>query len=61
MSASYGSASNNVILTTTTLNTNTGYLLKVQNVQDLFGNAISATTNAVLPAGLVLFLRAVLF
>ncbi len=58
VSASYGSASNNVILTTSTLNTNTGYSLNVQNVQDLFGNAMSASTNAVLPAGLVLFMRA---
>jgi hypothetical protein len=58
VSASYGSASNNVILTTSTLNTNTGYSLTVQNVQDLFGNAMSASTNAVLPAGLVLFMRA---
>ena len=58
LSASYGSSSNNVILRTSTLNTNTGYYLKVQNVQDLFGNAMSASTNAVLPAGLVLFVRA---
>ena len=57
LSASYGSTSNNVILRTSTLNTNTGYYLKVQNVQDLFGNAISASTNAVLPDGLVLFVR----
>ncbi len=56
-SASYGSSSNSVILGTSALNTNTGYSLKVQNVQDLFVNAISASTNAVLPAGLVLFLR----
>ncbi len=58
VSATYGSSSNNVILRTSTLNTNTGYSLTVQNVQDLFGNAMSASTNAVLPAGLVLFLRA---
>ena len=57
VSASYGSASNNVILKTSTLNTNTGYALKVQNVQDSFGNAMTASTNAVLPAGLVLFMR----
>ena len=57
LSASYGSASNNVILQTSTLNTNTSYYLNVQNVQDLFGNAISPSTNAVLPAGLVLFMR----
>ncbi|HZM01606.1 MAG TPA: Ig-like domain-containing protein, partial [Candidatus Saccharimonadales bacterium] len=58
VSASYGSSSNNVILTTSTLNTNTGYYLKVQNVQDLFGNTMSVSTNAVLPAGLVFFVRA---
>ena len=57
LSASYGSTSNSVILTTSTLSTNTGYYLNVQNVRDLFGNAMSASTNAVLPAGLVLFLR----
>jgi hypothetical protein len=59
LSASYGSASNNVILTTATLNTNTGYYLNVQNVQDLFGNAMSgSTTVPVLPASLVFFVRA---
>jgi hypothetical protein len=58
LSISYGSASNNVILRTSTLNTNTGYYLRVQNVQDLFGNAMSASTNAVLPASLVFFVRA---
>ena len=58
LSASYGSTSNSVILSTSTLNTSTGYYLKVQNVQDLFGNAMSTSTNAVLPAGLVLYLRA---
>ncbi len=58
LSAGYGSASNNVILRTSTLNTNAGYYLKVQNVQDLFGNTISVSTNAVLPAGLVFFVRA---
>lgn len=57
LSAGYGSSSNNVILRTSTLNTNTGYYLKVQNVQDLFGDTISVSTNAVLPAGLVFFVR----
>ncbi|WP_150107266.1 Ig-like domain-containing protein [Pedosphaera parvula] len=58
VSASYGSSSNNVILRTSTLSTNTGYYLKVQNVKDLYGNAMSTSTNAVLPAGLVFFVRA---
>ena len=59
VSASYGSsASNNVILKTSTLNTNAGYYLKVQNVQDLFGNTMSASTNVVLPSGLVFYVRA---
>jgi len=58
LSASYGSSSNNVILGTSTLNTNTGYYLKVQNVQDLFGNTMSTSTNVVLPAGLVFYVRA---
>lgn len=58
VSASYGNTSNNVILTTSTLNTNTSYALKVQNVQDQFGNAMTSSSQVVLPAGLVLFLRA---
>jgi hypothetical protein len=58
LSAAYGSSSNNVILGTSTLDTNAGYYLKVQNVQDLFGDTISVSTNAVLPAGLVFFVRA---
>jgi len=59
LSASYGSASNNVILTTSTLNTNAGYYLTVQNVRDLFGNAMSGTANVpVLPNGMVFYVRA---
>lgn len=58
VSASYGNTSNNVVLTTSTLSTNTAYALKVQNVQDQFGNAMSSSSQVVLPAGLVLFLRA---
>jgi hypothetical protein len=58
LSASYGSASNDVILTTSTLNTNAGYYLTVQHVQDLFGNAMtSGNTVPILPAGLVFFAR----
>jgi hypothetical protein len=57
-SASYWtSASNSVILTTTTLNPNNGYSLTVQNVQDLFGNAMTSSTVPVLPAGLAIYLR----
>lgn len=58
LSAAYGSGSNNVILRTSTLDTNFGYYLKVQNVRDLFGDTMSASTNAVLPSGLVFFVRA---
>lgn len=58
LSASYGGASNDVILTTSTLNTNAGYYLTVQNVKDLFGNAMTGgSTVPVLPAGLVFFAR----
>ncbi|HEV2318295.1 MAG TPA: LamG-like jellyroll fold domain-containing protein, partial [Verrucomicrobiae bacterium] len=58
LSASYGSVSNSVILTTSTLNTSAGYYLSVQNVKDLFGNAMSgSTTVPVLPNGLVFFAR----
>jgi len=58
LSASYGSVSNSVVLTTSTLNTNVGYYLTVQNVKDLFGNTMSGVANVpVLPAGLVLFVR----
>jgi hypothetical protein len=58
LSATYGSTSNSVILGTSAINTNTGYALGVQNVKDLYGNTMSPSTNAVLPAGLVLFMRA---
>ncbi|MGH7978394.1 MAG: Ig-like domain-containing protein, partial [Limisphaerales bacterium] len=58
LSASYGSGSNNVILTTSTLDTNAGYYLTVQNVKDSFGNAMTGGNIVpVLPAGLVLFMR----
>ena len=56
-SVSYGSSSNNVILTTSTLNPNLGYSLAVQNVKDQFGDAMSASTNLVFPAGMVFYLR----
>jgi hypothetical protein len=59
LSASYGAVSNSVILTTgSALATNGSYYLPVQNVQDLYGNTMSTSTNAVLPAGLVYFVRA---
>jgi hypothetical protein len=57
LSANYGTVSNSVVLTTSTLNTNAGYYLSVQNVKDLFGNAMSSATVPVLPAGLVFFAR----
>lgn len=55
--ASAGSVPGSVILQTSLMNTNQSYYLKVQNVQDLYGNTIVTSTNGVLPAGLVLFLR----
>jgi hypothetical protein len=56
VSASSGGA-NSVILATT-LNTNLGYYLSVQKVQDLFGDVMTTATNIpVLPAGMVLYLR----
>jgi hypothetical protein len=58
LSASAGSTPNSVVLRTSTLDTNTGYYLKVQNVQDQYGNTISTSTNGVLPASLVYYIRA---
>jgi hypothetical protein len=58
LSASYGAAPNNVILTTSPLVPNACYYLRVQNVQDLFGSAMTSGTVPVLPASMVLFLRA---
>jgi hypothetical protein len=58
LSAKYGSSSNSVILGTSTLDPNTGYYLEVQNVQDLYGNATSTSTNGVLPASLVYYIKA---
>jgi hypothetical protein len=58
VSASSGATPNSVILTTSTLNPNAGYYLRVQNVQDLFGTAMTSGTVPVLPANLVLHLRA---
>jgi len=57
-SASYGSVSNSVVLTTSALNTNFLYNLTVQNVNDLFGNTATNTTLPLLPAGLAIYLRA---
>ena len=58
LSASYGSSSSNsVILTTSTLNTNAGYYLTVQNVRDLFGDVMTSASVPVLPAGLVFYVR----
>jgi len=55
--ASAGSASNNVVLTTSALTPGAAYLLTVKNVQDLFSDVMVASTNAVLPANLVLDLK----
>lgn len=55
--ASAGSAPGSVILQTSVMNTNQSYYLAVQNVQDLYGNAMASSTNGLLPTGLVLFLR----
>ena len=58
LSASYGNAtSNSVILVTSLLDTNASYYLNVQNVQDLFGNAMTSTMAPVLPANLSIYLR----
>jgi hypothetical protein len=58
VSAAYGSsASNSVVLTVATLDPNAGYYLNVQNIQDLFGNAMTGASVPVLPAGLSLYLR----
>ncbi len=55
--ASAGSVPGTVVLQTSLMDTNQGYYLNVQHVQDLYGNAMTSGTNALLPAGLVLFLR----
>jgi hypothetical protein len=55
--ATAGTVPGSVILQTTLMDTNQSYYLTVQNVQDLYGNAMTINTNALLPAGLVLFLR----
>ncbi len=57
-SAVAGSQSNQVILTTASLSTNTANYLTIQNVQDLFGNTIVTTNVLVLPANMSLWLRA---
>jgi hypothetical protein len=57
-SASYGTTSNSVVLTTSTQSTNYLYKLTVQNVNDLFGNTVANTTVPLLPAGLAIYLRA---
>lgn len=57
IAASAGSVPGSVVLQTSTLNTNAGYYLAVQNVQDQFGDIMNTSTNPVLPAGLVVYLR----
>jgi hypothetical protein len=50
-------AADSVILTTSTLNSDAGYYLRVQQVEDLFGNAITHAIAPVLPARLALYLK----
>ena len=57
VSAAAGSSPNQVILTTSTLNTTAAYSLTVQNVQDSFNNVMVAATVPVMPAGMTLWLR----
>lgn len=57
LGASAGSVPGSVVLRTTALNPNTGYYLAVQNVQDQAGDAMNISTNPVLPAGLLIYLR----
>jgi hypothetical protein len=56
-SVSAGSVPSSVVLTTSALAPGGAYNLAVKNVQDLFGDVMTTSTNAVLPAGLVLDLR----
>ncbi|HEX3357859.1 MAG TPA: immunoglobulin domain-containing protein, partial [Tepidisphaeraceae bacterium] len=56
-SVNAGSVPSSVVLTTSALAPGGAYNLAVKNVQDLFGDVMAASTNAVLPAGLVLDLR----
>jgi hypothetical protein len=58
VSANYGALSNSVVLTTSMLDTNAGYYLTVQNVKDMFGNAMSSAIVPLLPNGLVFYVRA---
>ena len=52
-----GSAANQVIVTTSGLNTNSTYWLGVANVNDLYGTPLSPKPGLVLPANLSLWLR----
>ena len=57
ISAAAGASPNQVILTTSTLNTNAAYLLGVRNVQDLSGNTMAAASVSVMPMGMTMWLR----
>jgi len=57
-SAITGSASNQVILTTSGLTSSNAYYLTVQNVNDAFNNTIASTTTLVLPSNLAIWLKA---
>jgi len=56
-SVSAGSVPSSVVLMTSALTPGGAYNLAVKNVQDLFGDVMTTSTNVVLPAGLVLDLR----
>ena len=56
-SVSPGSVPSSVVLTTSALAPGGAYNVGVKNVQDLFGDVMTASTNVVLPAGLVLSVR----
>jgi hypothetical protein len=55
--ASAGNVPGSVVLQTSTLNTNAGYYLAVQSVQDQVGDTMNTSTNPVLPSGLMVYLR----
>lgn len=56
-SAVAGASPNQVILTTSTLDTNAAYLLTVKNVQDVAGNTMAAAMVSVMPSAMTMWLR----
>lgn len=57
VSAAAGSAANQVVLTTSLMNGSNLYHLTVQNVRDLYNNAIVSVTVPLMPASLSMWLR----